>query len=600
MGLMQRAYETYCAMESKYAGEYITGQNEPLVPIAHQIVNANIEITLDEEGNFINAASIDKSQAAIIIPVTEKSSGRTGNTSRAHPLCDQLRFLAPYSGEKYDVYITQLRAWESSDFSHPKLYAILQYVQKGTILTDLQKFGLIKLNDNGIPFNEAQEKLVVCWRVLSHGNIEIPECWKDKSLFQAFIGYYTLLQNQADVFCMVSGEQSVPASQHPKGIISVNGNAKLVSANDSSGFTYRGRFTDDQQAATVSYVASQKAHSALRWIVANQGVSYGGRTFLCWNPQGISLPQPSTPILRKSAQPRVKPSDYKKELQTTLKGWRECLPADTSAVIAAFDAATSGRLSLTYYSELQASDFLDRLHDWDATCCWWNGSFGVQAPSLFQIVNCAFGTLRAGNNQTKLETDECVMRQQLQRLIACRVDKGKFPLDIEQSLVKRSSNLQIYESGMREMTLSTTCAVIRKYRFDRNGEEWEMALAPNKKDISYQYGRLLAVFEKTERDTYDREESRETNAIRMQSVFAQRPQYASRILWEQLKKAYYPQLKPGSRLFYDRLLGEILNQISEFPEAEQNRPLGDTYLLGYYLQRNDLYQSKTKQSETEE
>lgn len=127
-----------------------------------------------------------------------------------------------------------------------------------------------------------------------------------------------------------------------------------------------------------------------------------------------------------------------------------------------------------------------------------------------------------------------------------------------------------------------------------------MALTPNKNDISYQYGRLLAVLEKIERDTYDREESRETNAIRMQSVFAQRPRYASRILWEQLKKAYYPQLKPGSRLFYDRLLGEILSQISEFPEAEQNRPLGDTYLLGYYLQRNDLYQSKTKQSETEE
>ena len=62
-----------------------------------------------------------------------------------------------------------------------------------------------------------------------------------------------------------------------------------------------------------------------------------------------------------------------------------------------------------------------------------------------------------------------------------------------------------------------------------------MALEPEKQDRSYQYGRLLAVLEKAERDTYSSDETREPNAIRMQPVFSQRPQYASRILWEQIK-----------------------------------------------------------------
>ena len=127
-----------------------------------------------------------------------------------------------------------------------------------------------------------------------------------------------------------------------------------------------------------------------------------------------------------------------------------------------------------------------------------------------------------------------------------------------------------------------------------------MSLVRDKKDISYQYGRLLAVLEKIERDTYDRDEGRETNAIRMQSVFAQRPQYASRVIWEQLKKAYYPRIAPSSRAFYDRLIGEIIKAISEYPETEQNRPLKDTYLIGYYLQRNELYQSKTEEKTQEE
>ena len=37
-----------------------------------------------------------------------------------------------------------------------------------------------------------------------------------------------------------------------------------------------------------------------------------------------------------------------------------------------------------------------------------------------------------------------------------------------------------------------------------------MMLDPKKKDLSYQFGRLLAVLEKAERDTYEDKETRET------------------------------------------------------------------------------------------
>ena len=599
MGLMQQAYDTYCALEKTYAGQYLSELKEPLVPVSHQIVSSDIEITLDEDGNFLNASLSDKSNAAIIIPVTEQSAGRTGETSCAHPLCDQIRFLTPSYPEKYSAYLTQLHAWENSDFTHPKLHSVARYVEAGTILIDLERFGLITLDEKGLP---SKEKLIVCWRIQSADGRTPLECWKDRTLFQSFINYYSSRQVQEPAFCMVSGDYAVPANQHPKKIITANGNAnaKLISANDTSGFTYRGRFLDAQQAVTVSYTASQKVHNALHWLAANQGVSLGGRTFLCWNPQGIELPPVHSPILRKEACRRVKYSDYYQALTETIKGWKERIPTDSEAVIAAFDASTSGRLSLTYYSELLASDFLERLHHWDASCCWWNGPFGVQSPSLFQIINCAFGTVHAGKKQVQLETDDRVMRQQIQRLISCRIDKGKMPLDIERAVVARATNLQLLDTGMRENVLFIACAVIKKYYDDRNKEEWEMALVKGKKDISYQYGRLLAVMEKIERDTYDKDDNRETNAIRMQSVFAQRPQYASRIIWEQLKKAYYPRVAPSSRAFYDRLIGEIVSQISEFPENEQNRHLRDSYLLGYYLQRNELYQPKTEEKKQEE
>ena len=594
MGLIQRAYETYCAMEQKYAGCYIAEQKEPLAPISHLLTSADIEITLDVNGRFVNAAAVDKEEPKTIIPVTEKSAGRTSHLPM-HPLSDKLCYFAAHEDVKQ--YAAELRQWAESPYGHPKLYPILHYIEGETILVDLTKCNLIELNEKGMP---KKENLLIRWRVLD-GDFNHPaECWKDRSLFQAFIQYYASTQEAARAFCMISGEQAPLAIQHPKGIIAIKGNAKLISSNDTSGFTYRGRFTDGWQPATVSYAVSQKAHNALRWLAANQGVYFGGRVFLCWNPEGIMLPQPSGPMLRKTAEKQIKPSDYRQELLNTLKGWRDQLPKDACAVIAAFDAATTGRLAVTYYNELQASDFLERLHAWDESCCWWNGQFGIQSPSFYQIVSCAFGTLRTQKDKTKIETDDRVMRQQVQRLLACRVDKRKMPWDILQALVQKATNLQIYDSGQREMLLSTACAVIKKYHYDKNQEECEMALEPDRQDISYQYGRLLAVLEKIERDTYDKEENREPNAMRMQPVFARRPQYATRIIWEQLKKAYYPRLKPGSRAFYDRLIGEIMGKISAFSNVEQKRPLGDTYLLGYYLQRSDLYQPKKESDSTEE
>lgn len=592
MGLLQQAYRTYCAMEPQHMGRYDAELREPLAPVSHIITAAQLEITLNPDGTFRSAATVDKSEPKIIIPATEESAGRT-RAPAAHPLCDQLCYLANYDEQKHSLYVDQLRDWANSPYGHPTLNAVLAYVQGNTILEDLQRFDLIQCSDKGIP---EKEKLLVRWRVLG---TEVEECWKDRSLFSAFVQYYRAKQSPDTRLCMISGAAAVPAKQHPKGIISFNGNAKLISANDDSGFTYRGRFSEDWQAASIGYEVSQKVHSALRWLAANQGVTMGGRTFLCWNPEGIALPRPTNPMLRSSAPAKIKPSDYQSELKNTLHGLQSQLPEDARAVIAAFDAATTGRLSVTYFNELQASDFLERLYRWDLHCCWPRGKFGIQSPSLSQIIHSAFGAQRTEKQQTRLVADDKIVGPQMQRLVACRVDCANIPVDIVNALKNRASARSHLDESLQEGLLFTACAVIRYYHHKKE-EEYQMALEPNKKDISYQYGRLLAVLEKIERDTYSPDEAREPNAMRLQTVFAQRPQATGRIIWEQVKKAYMPRLRPATRTYYERILTEIVEKISEFPDPEQTRPLGDTYLLGYYLQRSDLYTSKKDQTETEE
>lgn len=600
MGLLQKAVETYDAHAS-LAGAAREGHNT-LPPVSHTIKSSDIEITLNKNGEFITARSLDKDEPKIVIPVTEESIGRT-SAPCAHPLCDQLVYLADYNEKKHSLYLEQLEAWAGSQYTHPMLAPILAYIKSGRILNDLYSLGIIRSDADGKP---EDEKLLVRWRVTGL-DCDSEECWRSPSLFKAFSAWYESLQEDSPkAVCMVTGEMAVPAKQHPKGIIPSYGNAKLISANDKANFTYRGRFTDDSQAVTVSYEASQKAHNALSWLAAEQGQEvktvFGGRTFLCWNPQGIKICAP-TGLFHKASEPITNPSDYKEALRRTLNGYRSELPEnDPGVVIAAFDAATTGRMSVTYYNELMASDFLQRLHDWDERCCWWfwkrsQHSLYIQSPLLFNIIRCAFGTPRSESGFT---IDDRLLREQMQRLILCRVNGALMPSDIERSLVNRASSPISYDKDTRELLLSTACAVIRKYRFDHYKEDWKMSLEREKGERSYQYGRLLAILEMVEQRYYSAQgEDRETNAMKLQSAFTRRPLHTFGLIERQLENAYFPRLSPGDRGYYKKLIGEIMEYIHSLPSEDWNKPLEDTYLMGYYLQRNEFYKSKANKN-TEE
>lgn len=596
MGLLQKAVETYDAMAYR-AGKIFDGEKEPLAPISHITTQADIEITLDQDGNFVTARLVDSNAPNIIIPVTEKSMGRTSKAAaeRPHPLCDKIKYLLPYNKTEYNCYISQLSDWASSKYSTPKLLAVLSYIQKGTILMDLSETGVLLSEPNS---KTVKEDLMICWVVIGLGESLNGPCWTDLKLMKSFSDYYAEKKASSGL-CMISGQIAGLAEQHIKGVVAKHGNAKLISSNDKTGFTYRGRFSDDWQAATVSYVSSQKAHNALRWLVSNQGVTFDDRTFLCWNPQGNKLPSITGSMGRKSgsSQRTANPTEYRQQLMEALSGWKNSLPVSAGVVITAFDAATKGRLSITYFNELMASDFLQRLYDWEETCIWDNGVYGIQSPYLFQIVKLAFGTPRNG----KMEIDERILSQQMQRLVACRVDKAPFPLDIERALVGRASNLQNLSEETEDISkktkkkikifpraelLFTACAAIRKFHYDNLKEEWDMALDEKCSDRSYLFGRLLAVADALENSTYSDEDKRETNAMRMQKAFTLHPLATWRTLWDKLRPyaKRLAQSKPRLYKYYQKTIDEIMGRFSPF-DSTLNQRLDDIYLLGYSHQR---------------
>ena len=63
-----------------------------LLPLYHSNVMAQIEVTIYEDGSFMNAAVVDGNDRFTVIPVTEKSSNRTSGNG-PHPLCDNLFYI---------------------------------------------------------------------------------------------------------------------------------------------------------------------------------------------------------------------------------------------------------------------------------------------------------------------------------------------------------------------------------------------------------------------------------------------------------------------------------------------------------------------------
>jgi len=598
LGLLQAAYKTYENNTNKIG--VISEEKEPLTPVSHAIQNAQIEITISVDGEFQSAEKIPDDKVKTIIPVTIESAGRTSGKC-AHPLCDQLCYIAPYDKEKFKLYFSQLSEWAESEYNNPKVAAIYNYIAGETIVKDLFDNGIIELNGD-VPSNGKigaieYGKCLIRWRVIPQPDGIKTACWEDPELFDCYNKYFMWKnQNTERDICLITGEEEMLCEMHPKGVISNPSGAKLISANDKYNFTYRGRFVDSRQAFNVGYNASQKAHNALHWIAANYGVYMGGRTFICWNPGAHKVPglPMSTKFNRDDQKKSGDFAAYKKEVSESLAGYKQNLNDNDDIVIAALEAATTGRLSVTYYNELRASDFMERIEQWYLTCCCDRSIWGIQSPSIRDIVNCAFGTFRedkkTGND--RFEADDKVLREHSQRLLNCVLEKQTIPFDIVHALAVKAGNLQVLSTKTREHLLFLTCAVIRKYKNEKQKrEEWTLALDIENNDRSYLFGRLLAVAEQIERGTYQRGEERETNAIRMQSVFVQRPMYAWGIIEEKLVP-YYARLSPNLCAYYKNLIGEIADKLPASTAPGLRARLEETYLLGYYQQRAAMFRKK--------
>ncbi|WP_125717353.1 type I-C CRISPR-associated protein Cas8c/Csd1 [Pseudoalteromonas rubra] len=625
MSWLAKLYDTYEQAQQRFADAPL---DEQIMPISHTPQTAHIHVRLNGEGAFLGAEVLPE-KTQIVLPATEKSAGRSSGLC-AHPLADKIQYTAgdyeAFGGIKkpgFDLYLTQLKAWADSEFCKPPLQAILRYVEKRTLVADLVEQGVLHAQD-GVLLTEwsgegdtpallkllpkqqgkiDQGAALVCWSVEQPDELQ-SKTWLDPELQQSWVAFDAQNGSSSDV-CFVTGKKQTISKKHPAKLRYSGDMAKLISSNDDKGYTFRGRFQDGQQACSVSFEATQKAHNALRWLLRRQGYKTGEQVYLAWAVSGKSVPEPAEQdwLNWMTAMPEVDHTvdlgeRYANNLNHYFSGLTgpEQLEKNEQIAMIGVDSATSGRMGILYYRETIAEDFLNQLKQWQLDLGWWQvetyTNWILRAPSLELAIDATFGEA--------FKPQDSLKRSLVNRLYPCIVEGASIPKDIMLKAFYKTSNRAGHKHELAwRKKLGVTCSLIKGF-YKRNKikseqKDYEMGLQEDYRSRDYLFGRLLAVAHEIERYAlYLSRAERMTTAERYMNRFTNRPN----VTWLNISNALQPYQQ---RIFagrggafesaYRRKLSEIINMF-DIDDFNSDKPLEPEFLLGFHSQLVWLEQRK--------
>lgn len=646
VSVLQALYDSYnIALEGNLVDRTEDiGQQTVLLPVYHSNKRSNgndiIQITLTSDGNFIKADWIPKDEY-IIFPVTERSIVRARGIA-PHPLSDELSYLSnELNLGKHECYVEELELWnEFMQRGHVNLTfeAIYRYVIKETILADvinsilgnipyfIDEKNVVNYIDEKQTEKKWQiEKTFITFIVENQNELQKNlSVSTDKDLHNSYISYVrSINMEKPQKHCNISNELTYCAKSH-RGML---GNAKLISVSNNNE-TYYGRFTSGEEIVNIGYEVSQKTHLMLKYLLENSNNSrwLGETSYLVnWfsddipNNEGLKL----TEAISVDGDDDLDLEYYNeivslgggtsKELSDYLSGGGRKVSTVSKFYIMIIDKISNGRISIKYFREMSKSDLYKRVEEWYHSTRW---SVYVpklkkivqQSPSIYRLADYVMG-METEDKTTKITCKNKKLRTKtVERLIPCILDGKKIPLDIVRKMYYNLCKKNSYGVTWNSL-VEVGCSIMKKYVIDykKKGEVSEL-LNEECNDLSYLYGRLLAVYEKLEADVlYEKsnktnnEGRRSTNAERLWTVYIKTPARTLMILENKIRpyKERLQKSKPGSYIYYEQLISSIINCIVENVdfEAEKNKPLDENFIFAYYAQKQDLYKKPIKNKE---
>jgi CRISPR-associated protein Csd1 len=625
MSWFQRLYDTYETCE-KNKGKY------KIAPVAHTHKVCNIEVTLNEEAEIVDAQIIDEDT---IIPTTDDNNC----------LWSLATDIKTYQKEKDEkgkelkvTYKKHLKEWAEVDNSNIKLQIINNCIQKNVLIQKLVEKEILWLDSDNkfikkpknkiditdkykiFQFAKKQEDVFIRWIVGTDIN---RQTWKDKRFIDSWINFRKQRlkdeisekinkksktkigdkniinkTNKIDKdMCYITGKHNtLIAIKHP----TANGSSKLISSQDDKNFIFNGRFIKQNEVLNIDFDVTNQAHKTLDWLISDER-KQAYRNY----PQIIVA---FTVNGKGGNVGQVFGEDFVK----SIKGYNtsfEQFEENENIVVLEMDAASKGRACITYYREMLSSKYLKNIETWHKKYSWEQFlkikndegkdeyKYFIGAPSINTIADTYFYK----KDRYKIEKNEQKIKKKIIKdLMPSVLEDRNITEYIEKHFIEKASNPVALNESQWKTILRIACSIYKgNHLYIENKKEEEYLMSDETcEDRNYLYGRLLAVIDDAERaalwkqnkDNGKAKESiRQTNAQRLMRQFSIKPFDTWKVLYEKFNDAYKKRI---NGTWVEDRIEKIKSKFISVEKFTDNAKLTGLYLLGYFHELKDIKETR--------
>ncbi|MBS5945156.1 MAG: type I-C CRISPR-associated protein Cas8c/Csd1 [Peptoniphilus harei] len=610
-----------------------------ILPIYHNSMKSNgkniVEIKINKKSELVDAKFLEDGDI-VIFPVTEDSVARSSGIA-PHPLFDNFDYVMQENTNKSEAYISQQEAWLNYD-EDAFVKIIHDYIIKEKVFEDIlsklfKEYKMLK--DKNVEFVDKSDKkakkvtidfskVFLTFAVENYDGKKDLSLSENKNLQEKFIKFtkdiFARDKETEEIICNISGEKDFLCLKH-KPLI---GSARLISQITANNENFLGRFDKPDETIKIGKESSQKVIQMAKSLLDGDNTArwLGEFTYaLSWfsddiqnktdldptkkieiidlgplfDIAGEDLPQGNRNEGRKISD------ETSESIVKSFTSGKVLFSNESKYYMAIIDKVSNGRVAVKYFREMDSSRLKENLVSWQNKYHWYRftkekGKTNY-TPSPLMLIQTAYGVEREKGLEVakkKFVTD------QYKNILASIIEGRDMPKNIIQALEINIRNRLNYDKFWLQVKLCALAALREKEGIESN------MLDKKEIDRSYLFGRLLAIYEKTEAFTYNKDDERITNAEKLWSSYLNKPATMSMRLSDLIKpydfKLHANEKTREIRNILKREAGDVIDLIGEnykFNGVETNKPLNSGFLFGYQAQIKELdylYKKTTRES----
>ncbi|ARN56659.1 type I-C CRISPR-associated protein Cas8c/Csd1 [Sedimentisphaera salicampi] len=543
----------------------------------------NAAAVIDENGNLKQVKDLqiyEKKKSYPRYMDVPQSFGRSGSKAHEHPffLWDNTGFVLGSSGKdakkdklKFDNF-KKLHFDLLEKCEEPEAKALLNFFQKWQPSSAEGIDNWEEIEGKNIVFQLETKRAFI------HENPVIRKIWSDN--YKNFLSI-----DFSDGICSVTGEAEQIPNIHPMlgGVRGAQSSGAAIVSYNKSSFESYGKTQNYN--SSVGSKAAFKYTTALKYLLSSnsrQKIQIGDATTIFWSERQSAVEG----IFGLVFEPYNNEDSENKSVRTFLETVRlGRKPADIEEGNNFYILGLSpnaSRLSVRFWHVSDVSDICEKIgqHFRDLQIIR-SSDKDSEFPSLWQI-------LRQTVSQKSHEGPPPLLSGALMMAIL----KGTaYPERILSLLIERiraNENVNYCKAAVIKAVLT------RKSRiFNNNNLEVAMSLDKNNKNPAYLLGRLFAVLERLQQSAIGN-----ANATIKDRFYGSASATPRAVFPNLLKLAQHHISKSDYGTFYDKLIEEIVSEVSAFPAHFTIEQQG-LFAIGYYHQRQDLFTKNEKTNNQE-